>query len=370
MAESFKSKVTVLGVGKLGLCWSLNLAKVGYDVLGVDVSPEYIEMLNNKSLVSSEEGVTDLLKSSTNFKATISTLDGLNHSDMLFVLVATPSLPNGKYDHSQILSLVEELKGYGRQHSTKELVIGCTVMPEFCDDLQEDLKDYNYKISYNPEFIAQGTIIRDQLKPDMVLIGSPDNDSAEKIKEIHHTLVQNEPNYAVMSPLSSEICKISLNCFITTKIAFTNMIGDLATKVDAEPQAILDAIGSDSRVGPKCTMYGYGYGGPCFPRDNRALGVYAKEKQCAIDISDATDSCNKKHLNFMVNNYQPVSAGHITFTSVTYKPQSTMIEESQQLELAAELAEKGYTITIKERPEVIAQVKTLYGDLFNYENSN
>jgi len=69
----------------------------------------------------------------------------------------------------------------------------------------------------------------------------------------------------------------------------------------------------------------------------------------------------------MADNYQPVSAGHITFTSVTYKPQSTMIEESQQLELAAELANKGYTITIKERPEVIEQVKVLYGDLFNYE---
>ena len=361
-----KKPISIFGVGKLGVCWALNLEKAGYDVLGVDVSPAYVKLLNDKTLTSSEEGVTELLKSSTNFKATTSTMDGLLHSNILFVLVATPSLPDGKYDHAQIISLVNELKSYGRPKHTKELIIGCTVMPEFCDELQKDLEEFNYKVSYNPEFIAQGTIIKDQLKPDMVLIGSPDAESAEKIKEIHHTVAQNEPTYSVMSPLSAEICKIALNCFITTKIAFTNMIGDLATKVDAEPQAILDAIGSDSRVGSKCTKYGYGYGGPCFPRDNRALGVYAKEKQCAIDISDATDECNKKHLHFMVNNYQPVSAGHITFTSVTYKPQSTIIEESQQLELAAELATKGYTVTIQERPEVIAQVKTLYGDLFNY----
>lgn len=361
-----KEPISIFGVGKLGVCWGLNLAKVGYDVLGVDVNEDYVNLLNDKKLVSSEDGVTDLLKSSTNFSATTSTLQGLEHSDILFVLVATPSLPDGKYDHSQIISLVEELKRHGRQPNPKELIIGCTVMPEFCQNLQEELNEYNYKVSYNPEFIAQGTIIRDQLKPDMVLIGSPDEESAKKIKNIHHALAENDPTYAVMSPLSAEICKIALNCFITTKIAFTNMIGDLATKVGAEPQTILDAIGADSRVGSKCTKYGYGYGGPCFPRDNRALGVYAKEKQCAIDISDATDKCNKEHLNFMVDNYTPPSNGHITFTSVTYKPQSTMIEESQQLELAAELAEKGYTVTINEKPEVIEQVKTLYGDLFSY----
>jgi len=144
------------------------------------------------------------------------------------------------------------------------------------------------------------------------------------------------------------------------------MIGDLARKVNAEPQKILDAIGSDSRVGTKCTMYGYGYGGPCFPRDNRALGIYAKEKMCAVHISDATDECNKEHLNFMKDNYEAPKEGHIFFNTVTYKPQSTMIEESQQLQLAVELAHSGYTVTITEREEVISEVKKLHGDLFKY----
>tara|TARA_R110002110_G_scaffold129820_1_gene309956 strand:+ start:5509 stop:6594 length:1086 start_codon:yes stop_codon:yes gene_type:complete len=358
-----ENKISIFGVGRLGLCFALNLERKGFDILGVDISEDYVELLNSKSLNSSEEGVDDLLSSCTNFKATTDTLSGLKHSNILFALVATPSLPNGKYDHTQLVRLVDELKSHGRQEETKELAIGCTVMPGFCDQLQTELEEYNYNVSYNPEFIAQGTVIRDQLYPDMVLIGSRNDVSADKIRKVYERLVENKPTYATMAPISAEICKIALNCFITTKIAFTNMVGDLATKVGGEPQSILDAIGADQRVGSKCTRYGYGYGGPCFPRDNRALGVYAKEQDCSIHISDATDECNANHLKFMVDNFE---GDEIKFTCVTYKPESTILEESQQLAYAVALANKGVTVTISERPEVMKELKKLYGGLFNY----
>ena len=355
--------ITIFGVGKLGLCFGLNLERKGFDVLGVDISEDYVELINSKSFNSSEDQVNNILSNSQNFKATTNTLEGLQHSDILFALVATPSLQNGKYDHTQLERLVEELKSYGRQQETKELVIGCTVMPEFCDELQSDLEGYNYNVSYNPEFIAQGTVIRDQLYPDIVLIGSRSYESANKIKEVYERLVENTPVYSIMSPVSAEICKIALNCFITTKIAFTNMIGDLAVKVGAEPQTILDAIGADQRVGSKCTRYGFGYGGPCFPRDNRALGVYAKEQDCSIHISDATDRCNNEHLQFMIDSFE---GSKITLEGVTYKPESTMIEESQQLAFAVGLAKNGVDVTIIDKPEVIEQVKKIHGDLLNY----
>jgi len=180
---------------------------------------------------------------------------------------------------------------------------------------------------------------------------------------VYERLVENSPTYFIMSPLSSEICKIALNCFITTKIAFANMIGDLASKVGAEPQKILNAIGADERVGSKCIKYGYGYGGPGFFRDNKALGIYAKENDCAINISDATDECNAAHLQAMID---ACDEKKITLTCVTYKPQSIMIEESQQLAFAVGVAKKGVEVTIVERPEVIQQVKEIYGDLFTY----
>lgn len=357
--------ITVLGVGRLGLCFALNLEKKGFKVLGVDISEEYVELLNSKTFNSHEDQVTNLLSHSKNFKATTNILEGLQHSDILFVMVATPSLQNGKYNHAQLKQLITDLKSYGRQKNTKELVIGCTVMPEFCDQVQEELEKYNYSVSYNPEFIAQGTVIRDQLYPDMVLIGSRREESANRIKEVYEILVENNPVYSVMSPLSAEICKIALNCFITTKIAFTNMVGDLATKVGGEAQSILDAIGADKRVGNKCTRYGFGYGGPCFPRDNRALGIYAKEQNCSIHISDATDKCNTDHLQFMIDSFK---GSDITIKGVTYKPESTILEESQQLAFAVGLAKKDIDVTIIDKPEVIEQVKKLYGDLLNYDS--
>ena len=357
--------ISIFGIGKLGLCLALNLEKSNFNVLGVDVSEEYVGKVNSKALKSTERGVEDLLKQSRNFRATTSTADGVAFSDNLFVFVATPSLPDGSYDHSQILGLAEKLKSLGKQETTKHLIIGCTTMPSFCDELQRDLGEYNYEISYNPEFIAQGTIIADQLEPDMVLIGSRKTEKAQDIIDIYKNLVKNDPSYHVMSPISAEICKISLNCFITTKIAFTNMVGDLATEVGAEPQKIMNAIGSDSRVGSKCTKYGHGYGGPCFPRDNRALGFFAKKNHCCIEISDATDNSNKEHLNFMVQNYD--GPEEITFDSVSYKPESDIIEESQQLFYAVGLAKIGIHVTIRERPQVIEKLKGIYENLFEYE---
>lgn len=356
--------ISILGVGKLGLCFALNLEKRGYNVLGLDVVEDYVRSLNNKTFESQEPFVSSMLRESQNFRVTQDLEEALNFSDTLFVLVATPSKEDGKYDHTQVDALADNLIKLGKQDQIKDIVIGCTVMPGYCDELQADLKDYNYRVSYNPEFIAQGTIIRDQVDPDLVLIGSPDEEAQKKLSRIYRDLTINEPLIQVMSPLSAEICKISLNCFITTKIAFTNMIGDLADKVGAEPQKIMNAIGSDRRVGLLCTRYGFGYGGPCFPRDNRALGVYAKENECAINISDATDECNSAHLQYMIDSFD---GDELTIKNVTYKPESTMIEESQQLAYAVGLAKKGVKVKIIERGSVISQVKDIYGDLFTYE---
>jgi UDPglucose 6-dehydrogenase len=362
-----ENNISILGIGKLGLCFALNLERSGFKVLGVDLNESYINSINNKSLTSHEKDVCSLLKFSKNLKATTDLDEALTFSNNLFVFVATPSLQDGHYDHSQIDNIVERLIERGVQPERKDLIIGCTVMPGYCDQIQKKLSGYNYEVSYNPEFIAQGTIIRDQLYPDMILIGSNSEDSAQKISKIYSSMILNSAPIHVMNRISAELCKISLNCFITTKIAFTNMIGDLSTKVGAEPDKILNAIGSDSRVGSKCMRYGFGYGGPCFPRDNRALGVYAKENDCSIHISDATDKCNTDHLQFMIDNFD---GAEITLESVTYKPESVMIEESQQLAYAVGLARRGVKVTVADKPEVIDQVKTIYEDLLNYAKTN
>lgn len=255
--------VSIIGIGKLGLCFALTLEKSGYGVVGVDINQTYVNLINGKQLSSSEAGVEDLLNKSKNFRATTSISEAVEYSDMLFIIVATPSLPNGRYDHSQVDGVVENLKQIGKQKRQKHFIVCCTTMPGYCDSITQQLNDLNYTVSYNPEFIAQGTILRDQANPDMVLIGEANKEVGDMIQSVYEKHTLNQPRYARMSPLEAEITKLSLNCFLTTKIAYANMIGDIVKSVGGNPDAVLSAIGSDSRIGNKYLRYGYGYGGPC-----------------------------------------------------------------------------------------------------------
>ena len=167
-----------------------------------------------------------------------------------------------------------------------------------------------------------------------------------------------------MSLVSAEITKISLNCYVTMKIAFANSIGDLCIESGAEYEKVLEAIGNDSRVGNKYFKYGYGYGGPCFPRDNKALGIFSKDMDREVVFSRITDISNKIHLHYQIQDFvknNPNKNIEVIIDFVTYKKDSVIIEESQQLLFALELKKLGYKIKIlDDRKEVINQIKSLF----------
>ena len=361
--------ISVIGVGKLGVCWSLALENAGYKVLGIDLNQEYVDSINNKILQSYEPEVESRLKYSRDFRASTSIDDAVNFSDIIFLFVATPSTKDGRYDHTQINSVVDALMNLDKPRRSRLLVVGCTVFPGYCDELQKRVADHGFIVVYNPQFIAQGSILRGQEYPDTVLVGSNDQEAIKIISDIHKKVVRNDPLFATMPLYSAEITKLSLNCFITTKIAFANMVGDLVLAKDQDPALVLNAIGSDSRVGLKCMLYGYGYGGPCFPRDNRALSALARDLGFIAPIGEATDRANEEHLNTMVARIQQRTSKEspVVFDYVTYKPGTILIDESQPLKVAARLASAGYTVIIRDSDPVIDSVKGLYGDLFSYE---
>lgn len=364
--------IGIIGIGKLGLSFALNLERSGFRVLGVDVHQDYIRDLNEKTFKSEEPFVDDLLQSSRNFLATHDLATALNECSILFIAVATPTSPHGGYDHSQVERVLQQLISFGVQKSKKHLVISCTTLPGFCDQAAQLVAAFNYTLSYNPEFIAQGSIIENQLAPDQILIGEADKEAGDAIEQVYRQLCKNEPAYCRMSRLSAEICKLATNCFLTTKIAFANAIGDLAVAAGAEPDKILNAIGSDSRIGKKYLNYGFGFGGPCFPRDNRALELFADNTGVELYLSRATEQANAQHLDFMFLHWmrQHPNGLEIVFDSVTYKPGISMLEESQQLALAVKLAQAGKRVKVRETSSVIEEVRKIYGDLFTYEERN
>eukprot|EP00164_Ancoracysta_twista_P001424 GFYU01001855.1.p1 GENE.GFYU01001855.1~~GFYU01001855.1.p1 ORF type:complete len:409 (+),score=146.55 GFYU01001855.1:98-1228(+) len=364
-------KISVVGVGRLGICVALCFERAGYDVLGVDIFPKYVEAINNKTLQSDEPRVMEFLASSKNFRATTSLDEAVEHSDVIMVFVHTPNGGGEKfYDHSHLNRVLMQLND--RKIQNKHVIVGCTVIPGYCNDVGSFLlRDCpNTTLTYHPEFIAQGDIVKGFLRPDMVLIGEGDAAIGDFMEQLYRDVCENEPYMARMSPSSAEITKLAVNCFITTKISYANMIGDIADKTPgADKFKILSAVGSDARVGRKCLMPGYGFGGPCFPRDNRALGGYAEQIGCQPLIPTATDEYNKIHTKIMAQELLDQNLDAYVFDDIAYKEKCPVpiIEESQKLVIAKTLAMAGKKVTLKDRKSNIQAAMQEFGRLFNYE---
>ncbi len=365
-----KKNVTVIGTGRLGLCFALVLEKSGYNVIGVDVKEDYVNSINFNTLDSPEPNVNKYLKESKNLKATINLKEGIDFSNIIFVMLRTKTLSNGKYDHSDVEKFLEYLIKLGKQKHLKNLVICSNVCPGYCDEIQERLKDFNYIVNFNPEWVAQGTIIHDYEWPDIIVIGEGNKESGDEIQEIYAYITKDIVPVHRMDRLSAEIVKVGLNSFLTMKITYANMIGDIALQSGVNPEPILRAIGGDSRINTKYFNYGFGYGGPCFPRDTRALIYYGNKVGIDPAIVRTVIETNKNHLDFQVEEFMKSKdkSESVIIDSVTYKKGVTIIEESQQLLFAIKLVQNGYKVIIKSTPIIIEQVKEKYKDLFIYEN--
>ena len=370
-ARTDEMKVGVVGLGRLGLCQALTLERAGYDILGCDVYPQYVESINSKTLQSDEPGVVAALRASSKLRATLSLEEVVDYSDLVLIVVATPTgIGEHAYDCGTLSKVLEDIGKLRR--ANKHLVICCTVLPGYIANVASYLVDgcEGCTISYNPEFIAQGDIMAGLERPDLVLIGEGSAAAGDRLQAMHERAASNSPRMCRMSTASAEITKLALNCFVTTKISFANMVGDIADRTpDADKDAILLAVGADRRVGHACLRAGYGFGGPCFPRDNRALGTYARMRGVEPTICDATDAYNKRHVAAMVEMLLQQKLERYTIADVAFKPGCpvAIIEESQPLEVAKKLVQAGKRVTIRDRSFIISLVRRTYGGMFDYE---
>lgn len=371
-------KIGIAGTGRLGLCLALNLESSGFNVLCYDIDKQRVDDINNKCVKTPEPFVEKVLLNSK-IQATNDGTKFVQECDLIFVVIQTPSFPNGKYNHDYIDSFINTHVYENYCDTKKHLVINSTVYPGYTDNLNKKLNKFGWTVSYNPEFIAQGSIMLDQLRPDMVLIGSPDENYGNEIKKIYEKMCENSPRFCIMSPLEAEITKLALNCFLTTKISYANMVGDICKKVGANPDKVLEAVGSDSRIGNKYLKYGYGFGGPCFPRDNRALALFGGENGIDAQISIATDLYNELHLKYQIDNFIEEKLGIRAYSffkiienrhtvvledGVAYKKGTDLLTESQQLQFAIQLQQLGFNVEIVDRKEILDQLQEKYPNKF------
>ena len=362
-------KIGVIGAGRLGICFALLAESAGHDVYVSDVRPSYVAQINAREIFSNEPDVEELLMESKHLRATTNNQDVIKSSDVIFTFVPTPSLDDGSYDCSLVDSVVCDLLRAPNLEG-KKFIVGCTTNPGFVDKVDEKLEGRGISVFYSPEFVAQGTIIRDMKNADMILCGGRDDEGFELIKSIYLSFMDSEVNFYPMSNTAAEITKIGINCFLTYKISYANMMGQILYKSGCgdEIKNILASIGADSRIGSKYLNYGLGFGGPCLPRDNRALGYYADKVGLKYSLPQVTDDFNEAHADFIKNYCVERNTEGLAFfiDSIGYKIGCDLVIESPRLRLVEDLLKDGHRVYVQEIDDVIAEyqeeLEEDYGD--------
>jgi UDPglucose 6-dehydrogenase len=306
-------KIGVIGAGRLGICFALLCEAAGYEVVVSDIREDYVNGLNERKIRTNEPEVENLLRSAKNFRATTNNKEVIEECDLIYTLVATPSLEDGSYDVSAVWSVIDDFQDV---EAVKYFVVGCTTNPGDCESFKKQLPR-NVKVFYNPEFIAQGSIVNDLRHADMVLLGSDPNEDLEKvtkdIKQLYEKIQTTRAIVCSMSTTAAEVTKIAINCYLTTKISYANMLGDVLRKAGCgdEITSVLTAVGTDSRIGRKYLNYGFGYGGPCLPRDNRSFAAFAQKVGLEYNLGTVTDNINNQHAGHLCDYFESVNGKKI-----------------------------------------------------------
>lgn len=366
-------KIGVIGVGRLGICFALLLEKAGHVVIGSDIRKDYVDQLNQKKIITHEPQVQTLLTESKNFCVVNDNKEVIKYSDVIYVMVATPSLSDGSYDVNAVWRVVEDLKAVATEIdlSGKMFVVGCTTNPGDCKKIQDEVQHLGIDVLYNPEFIAQGSIIRDLQRADMVLIGGENQVAIDKFSKLYNDIQTTNVIINSMSLTAAEITKIAINCFSTTKISIANWIGQVLIKsnLEADIKKVTKAMGDDSRINHKYLNFGFGYGGPCLPRDNRALAHYSKSLGIEFNLGFIVDNINKEHSTFLRDYFISKNTTELPFyiPFISYKKDSDIIEESQQLKLCIDLLEAGYVVYVEESHLLPNHIKEFLSKFENFK---
>jgi UDPglucose 6-dehydrogenase len=346
--------IAVVGLGKLGAPLAAAFAARGFRVTGVDVDASKVQAINRGEEPVHEPGLRELIQEGKELlRAVGSVEEAVRESEATFIVVATPSEPGGGFSLRYVLPCLEAI---GKTLRTKTgfhlVVLTSTVMPGSTGgEVRQALERASGKtcgehfgLCYSPEFIALGSVIRDFYFPDFLLIGESDERSGEVLSEIYRRTCKNTPFVARMNFVNAEITKLAVNTYITTKISYANMIARLCEKLpEADANVVTSALGLDTRIGPRYLKGAVSYGGPCFPRDNRALTALAARCGAFADLAEATDKFNRAQIRWLAEFVKSHRNGNGTvgILGLTYKPDTDVVEEAFGLLLTQELSSAG-----------------------------
>lgn len=378
-------RVSVVGLGKLGLCLASCLAEKGFNTLGVDIDKRVVDEVNSGKAPFFEPGLDIQIAKhgGKNLKATTSHGEAIQNTDVTFVLVATPSNPDGSFSNRFVEAALRSLSQAlsASKKSEHLFVISSTVMPtsvetRFIPILERHSGrklNEGFSVCYDPDFVALGNVINGFLRPDLVIIGESNPRAGARIHEIHEKMCENKPAISRMSLISAEIAKVSLNAYITTKITFANALGNLCERIPgADVDAITTAIGADRRISPYYFRGGLSFGGTCFPRDTRAYVALAEKYNIEPDMIRVVDRVNNyqdEHLaEVVMREIEGIENKTIGVLGLAFTSNTPVVTESASLKLIKKLLEHGLRVVAFD-PLAIGNARAILGSSTEYVDS-
>ncbi|WP_330296694.1 UDP-glucose dehydrogenase family protein [Streptomyces sp. NBC_00503] len=363
-------KITVIGTGYLGATHAAAMAELGFDVLGLDVVPEKIEVLASGRVPMYEPGLEELLAahvaglpgSTGRLRFTTSYEElGAFDADVHFVCVNTPQ-KHGEYacDMSYVDSAVESLAPHLNRPA---LVVGKSTVPVgSAERLAAKLTALapageEIELAWNPEFLREGYAVQDTLHPDRIVIGvrgGADGERAEKLlREVYATPLGEGTPLVVADFPTAELVKTAANSFLATKISFINAMAEVCEAAGGDVVKLAEAIGHDERIGKKFLRAGIGFGGGCLPKDIRAFMARAGELGAdqALTFLREVDSINMRRRGHMVELAREAVGGsflgkRVAVLGATFKPDSDDVRDSPALNVAGQIHLQGGQVTV------------------------
>ena len=365
-------KVSVIGLGKLGASMAATFAAKGFDVRGVDRNPQTVDLINRGLPPVREPQLAEMMaRAEDRLTAGDDIETAVSETDASFIVVATPSEPGGGFSLQDVAPVCAAIgRGLAKQRGYHVVCLTSTVMPGSTGAAVRDMLEResgkrcgtDFGLCYSPEFVALGTVIRDFINPDMLLIGESDRRAGDVLEGIYRRVCENEPVAARMSFVEAEITKLAVNSFITTKISFANMLARISERfAGANVDVITHALGLDSRIGAKYLTGALSYGGPCFPRDNRAMSALARDLGIPRDLPEAVDQFNNAQIAWLADQVALRTTGAVGVLGLTYKPETDVLDHAAGLLLCRELSQRGYSVLAYD-PSILASASPVMPD--------
>ena len=369
-------KVTVFGIGYVGLVQGAVLAEVGHDVVCIDIDANKVERLKQGHIPIYEPGLEALVKenhAAGRLNFTTDAAAGVKHGEVQFIAVGTPPDEDGSADLKYVLAVAETIALHMEGH---QIIIDKSTVPVGTADkvsakiaqvlAARQREDLSFDVVSNPEFLKEGSAVADCMRPDRIVIGTSSKTAEDVMRELYAPFNRNHEKIIVMDVRSAELTKYAANCMLATKISFINQIAELAEHLGADIEAVRLGIGADQRIGYHFIYPGCGYGGSCFPKDMRALIHSAQQVNCSSDLLQAVEAINERQKHKLFERINAFFKGNLegkTFAlwGLAFKPNTDDMRDAPSRVLMEALWAAGANVRAFD-PEAMQETQRLYGD--------